>query len=74
MWIGVILMLPVALALVGLARFAMWLFPEQTGDKNHYDGNFGDTDQNVRPLDDLSNEEHNAVGAFFGYCQGDENK
>lgn len=70
----IILMLPVALALVGLARFAMWLFPEQTGNRNHYDGNFGDTEQTLRPLDDLSNAEHNAVGAFFGYCEGDKLK
>lgn len=67
MWI----LLPLALLAVPVV---MWLFPEQVGNKKHYDGNFGDTDQTLRPLDDLSNDEHNAVGAFFGYCQGDEKK
>lgn len=57
MELGIILLLPVALALVGLARFAMWLFPEQVGNKNHYDGNFGDTDQTFKSWDELTTAE-----------------
>ncbi len=64
MWLLALLAVPVV----------MFLFPEQTGVRNHYDGNFGDTNQTLRPLDDLSNDEHNKVGSFFGYCQGDEQK
>ena len=70
--LSIILMLPVALALVGLARFAMWLFPEQVGNSNHYDGYSGSTQDDIKPLDDLTNKEHNAVGAWWGHCQGDE--
>lgn len=57
MSLSVILMIPVALSLVGLARFAMWLFPEQVGNKNHYDGNFGDTDQTLKSWDELTTAE-----------------
>ncbi len=54
-------MLPVALALVGLARFAMWLFPESTGNSNHYDGNFGDTEQTLKSWDELTTAEKDAL-------------
>ena len=60
-----------ALGLVGLAGIVIWLFPEQVGNHNHYDGNFGETEQTLPPLDSLTDAEHNKIGAYYGYCAGD---
>ena len=62
MWLLALLAVPVVI----------FLFPEKVCNKNHYDGNFGDTGQSLPPPVVLRNAEHNAVGAFFGYCEGDK--
>ena len=54
------LMLPLALLLVGIARIGILLFPDVKRDESS--------------LDSLTKEEHDAIGAFYGYCQGDEQK
>lgn len=32
----------------------------------HYSGYFGETTQNMKPYDELTTAEHDAIGAFFG--------
>lgn len=67
-------MLIPALVVLLAVPVVMWLFPEQVGNHNHYDGNFGDTDQTLPPLDSLTDAEHNKMAAWWGYCEGDETK
>jgi hypothetical protein len=68
------MMIILAPGLVGVASLVMWLFPEDANAPKHYEGDFGNTKQTLAPLDSLSDAESNKIGAFYGYCQGDENK
>jgi hypothetical protein len=67
-------MIPAALLLLIAAPVVMWLFPEKTGNNKHYEGDFGKTDQTMKSLGELTDAESNKIGAWFGYCQGDEDK
>jgi len=68
------MIIPAALLLVGIAKIGVMLFPENVGNNKHYEGNFGKADQDTLSLGEMSDEESNKIGAFFGYCEGDENK
>jgi len=68
------LMIPAALLLIVAAGIGIWLFPENTGNNKHYEGNFGKADQDTLSLGEMTDAESNKIGAFFGYCQGDEDK
>lgn len=68
------LTIPLALLLVGIARIGVLLFPENVGNNKHYEGDFGKTEQTTKSLDELTDEEHNQIGAWWGWSQGDEDK
>jgi hypothetical protein len=55
------LMLPLALALVGIARVGMWLFPEDTNAPKHYEGDFGQSDNILKSWDELSKAEKESL-------------